>query len=149
MHMPARTSHLLATCVCALSVCLGVCVCQTNYGGSDCFVKTNEPPNLFQLSNGGFCDLRENSCKEVIIYNNNTVHVEDLSCFITEVKVSSVVILFALFQCLVWLEYNLKLSAMSDFTCHWHSFSVWPLLEYDSWPICLYGYFFVIADSNN
>lgn len=63
-------------------------MCQDNYGGSDCFVKTDEPPNVSDISRSVFCDLHDENCDKVIIYNNNSVNVDTLSCFLKEMKVN-------------------------------------------------------------
>ncbi|XP_059159142.1 uncharacterized protein LOC131943152 [Physella acuta] len=62
----------------------GVCSCNSGYGGSDCFVETNLPPNLFGLANGGLCDTRDEECSTVVLYVNNTVNVPELACYVTK-----------------------------------------------------------------
>lgn len=65
----------------------GVCSCNSGYGGSDCFVETNLPPNVFGLANDGLCDTRDEECSTVVLYVNNTVNVPELSCYVTKLMV--------------------------------------------------------------
>ncbi|KAK0057376.1 hypothetical protein Bpfe_013183, partial [Biomphalaria pfeifferi] len=58
----------------------GICQCKAGYNGSDCFVEQSTAPVAFYLSNGGQCDTRDESCDNVIVYNNNTVNSPKLLC---------------------------------------------------------------------
>lgn len=59
----------------------GVCECNKGYGGGDCFVATDQPPNLFLLANNGLCDSSRDVCDTVTIYNNNTINITTLACY--------------------------------------------------------------------
>ncbi|XP_035827995.1 uncharacterized protein LOC118477191 [Aplysia californica] len=67
----------------------GVCKCIENYGGADCYVNKLQPPNVFSLSNGGFCDLRDENCDNVIVYMNNTENSNQLSCYLKRMLTNS------------------------------------------------------------
>ena len=66
----------------------GTCVCNENYAGPDCFVKTTEAPNLFQTE-AIVCDSSSTVCSFVTIYNNNTINSTDLSCYIETIQVNT------------------------------------------------------------
>ncbi|XP_041368567.1 uncharacterized protein LOC121382945 isoform X2 [Gigantopelta aegis] len=66
----------------------GTCDCGPKASGSDCFVRTDESPNLFYLGNSGLCDLRKDSCSVVTVFNNNTINTNSLSCVFTKVQIN-------------------------------------------------------------
>ncbi|XP_025096096.1 uncharacterized protein LOC112565065 [Pomacea canaliculata] len=71
----------IAECGGAGSCVRGDCQCREFFAGADCFVATDQPPNLFFLANDGLCDSSRDVCDTVTIYNNNTINITTLACY--------------------------------------------------------------------
>ena len=87
--------HLDLLVIFSFILCLlsGVCNCLADYGGDDCFVNRREAPNLFSIRNDGICDLRDENCDQISVFNNNTINTPELACFYTKLLVSAMIVL--------------------------------------------------------
>lgn len=59
---------------------LGVCQCNDDFGGGDCSVDTNEPPEVYGVNyeTGGLCDKL--FCKEAIVDGDIFLDRSGLTC---------------------------------------------------------------------
>ncbi|XP_050408342.1 von Willebrand factor D and EGF domain-containing protein [Patella vulgata] len=64
----------------------GICICEKNYGGSDCSVNISDPPVMEYLSEDGYCDLSDDECSEVSVFGGIFVETENTSCKINYIQ---------------------------------------------------------------
>ncbi|XP_071110657.1 uncharacterized protein [Haliotis cracherodii] len=65
----------------------GTCVCDIGYGGADCSVDLNQPPDLYTVEDGGHCDLATSSCEELAVYGEVFTGSPNASCRIEKYMV--------------------------------------------------------------
>lgn len=67
---------------------LGVCQCNDNFGGGDCSIDINEPPEVYAVNyeTGGLCDKL--FCKEAIVDGDLFLDRSGLTCKMQRFEVS-------------------------------------------------------------
>lgn len=66
---------------------LGSCNCNTGRLGLDCNVEEAEKPAILFIDGDGLCDLRTSTCEDVVLFTEQTLDVESLSCYFTILEV--------------------------------------------------------------
>lgn len=63
-----------------LCFCLGICICNDDYGAADCSMILNDPPivNGVNLDSGGLCDIGH--CSEAIVEGDLFLDIPTLTC---------------------------------------------------------------------
>ncbi|XP_048252125.1 von Willebrand factor D and EGF domain-containing protein-like [Haliotis rufescens] len=64
----------------------GECVCQTNYGGSDCSVDLTAPPRLSETETADTCDVSREAC-DVVSVKGETFVDGVSTCLVEEIRV--------------------------------------------------------------
>ncbi|XP_077867937.1 von Willebrand factor D and EGF domain-containing protein-like [Saccoglossus kowalevskii] len=65
----------------------GACICDDDYGGTDCSVDLNEAPVVYRGHKDGLCDTSVESCSHVSIFGDK--YVESMTCHILHIEISS------------------------------------------------------------
>ncbi len=63
------------------------CHCDVGYTSADCSVPELVPPYLGRIPQYGLCDTRYMNCSRVIVYGNNFINSESLTCHFQECEV--------------------------------------------------------------
>lgn len=66
----------------------GHCECDADFGGADCSVNITMPPKFWRLHMNGFCDISEESCKEIVVYGDDFYKSDALVCELQRIEVS-------------------------------------------------------------
>lgn len=67
---------------------LGVCTCNTGYGGADCSISVVTAPFVVLEDSNVACDTLNNNCTLAVIRGDRFLNSSSLTCHMTEIEVS-------------------------------------------------------------
>ena len=66
------------------------CICDADYVTADCSIQKSKGPTVENIPGAGLCDVRKRDCKKIRVDGFDFIDSENLTCRITEVKVSKI-----------------------------------------------------------
>ena len=66
---------------------IGKCQCKDNYVGETCDVKADAVPSYISADNNGLCNTRKTDCSRIVVYADDLIKTDKLTCHLTAVDV--------------------------------------------------------------